>query len=263
MPCAVTFVPPFKAIAVRRRPPTPTSTSDSFSPDLKKWVRRWREWHQTLQRTGNESVQSLCQTRPTYRETSRFLSDAILGQFFARDARQSIFDTLGKEEYVKDFAKQSNRLAIHRLAKVALVGVPLLAMAAVSMIVPVVSASASTTNSLVVSGALSGTLKIGPVTSCSGSTTSAQLSSFSTTLSSKKYKKWSITISLTKPGAAAKKFNSSTATFVLQSGFNGWVATKGTMTLRNNSGKVNLTLGAHEGTATGTVYVKGSWKCAG
>jgi hypothetical protein len=50
---------------------------------------------------------------------------------------------------------------------------------------------------------------------------------------------------------------------VLQSGLNGWAATKGTMTLGNNSGKVNLTLGAHEGTASGTVYVKGSWKCAG
>ena len=208
-------------------------------------------------------MQSSCQTRRTYRETSRFLSDAILGQLFARGARQSIFDTLEKEEYVKDFANQSNRFAIHRMAKVVLAAVPLLAMVSVSMIVPVASASASTTNSLVVSGALSGTLKIGATTSCSGSTTNAQLSSFSTTLSSKKYKKWSITISLTKPGAAAKKFKSSTATFVLQSGLNGWVATKGTMTLGNNSGKVNLTLGAHEGTASGTVYVKGSWKCAG
>lgn len=164
---------------------------------------------------------------------------------------------------MKDLAKQSNRFAIHRQAKVALFAVPLLALTLVSMIVPVASASASNTNSLVVSGALSGTLKIGPVTECSGSTKYAQLSSFSTTLSSKKYKKWSITISLTKPGAAAKKFNSSTATFVLQSGLNGWAATKGTMTLGNNSGKVNLTLGAHEGTASGTVYVKGSWKCAG
>ena len=164
---------------------------------------------------------------------------------------------------MKNLTKQPNRFAIHRLVKVALGAVTLLAMASVSMIVPVVSASASTTNSLKVSGALSGTLKIGPATSCSGSTKYAQLSSFSTTLSSKKYKNWSITISLTKPGAAAKKFNSSTATFVLQSGLNGWAATKGTMTLGNNSGAVNLTLGAHEGTASGTVYVKGSWKCAG
>jgi hypothetical protein len=73
----------------------------------------------------------------------------------------------------------------------------------------------------------------------------------------------SITISLSKPGAAAKKFNSSTATFVLQGGLDGWVATKGTMTLGINSGTVNLTLGAHEGSASGTVHVKGSWKCAG
>ena len=164
---------------------------------------------------------------------------------------------------MKDLANHSNRFAIHRMAKVARVGVPLLVMVSVSMIGPVASTSATTTNSLVVSGALSGTLKIGPVTSCSGSTTSAALSSFSGKLASKKYKNLSITISLTKPGAAAKKFNSSTATFVLQSGLNGWAATKGTMTLGNNSGKVNLTLGAHEGTASGTVYVKGSWKCAG
>lgn len=164
---------------------------------------------------------------------------------------------------MKDLAKQPNRFAIRRFAKVALVALPLLAMASVSMIVPAVSVSASTTNSLKVSGALSGTLKIGPVSSCTGTTKYAQLSSFSTTLSSNKYKNWSISISLTKTGAAAKKFSSSTATFVLQSGLNGWAATKGTMTLGNNSGKVNLTLGAHEGTASGTVYVKGSWKCVG
>ena len=164
---------------------------------------------------------------------------------------------------MKNFANQTDRFATHRMAKVALVAVPLLATALVSMIVPIASASASTTNSLVVSGALSGTLKIGPVTSCSGTTKYAQLSSFSTTLSSKKYKNLAITISLSKPGAAAKKFNSSTATFVLQSGLDGWVATKGTMTLGINSGTVNLTLGAHEGSASGTVHVKGSWKCAG
>jgi hypothetical protein len=44
---------------------------------------------------------------------------------------------------------------------------------------------------------------------------------------------------------------------------NGWGATKGTMTLGNSSGKVNLTLGAHEGSASGIVHIKGSWKCAG
>lgn len=164
---------------------------------------------------------------------------------------------------MKDFANQTNRLAIHRKTKVALTVMPLLATVLVSMIVPVASASASTINSLAVSGALSGTLKIGPVSSCSGSTKYASLSSFSTTLSSKKYKNWSINITLAKEGAAAKKFNSSTASFVLQSGLNGWVATKGTMILGNSSGKVNLTLGAHEGSASGTVHVKGSWKCAG
>ena len=62
--------------------------------------------------------------------------------------------------------------------------------------------------------------------------------------------------------------------FVLQSGLNGWVATHGAFTIHgknggerggnvqlDETGTVNLTLGAHEGGATGTVYVKGSWKC--
>jgi len=164
---------------------------------------------------------------------------------------------------MNNVANETSRSAIHRRTKVALVAVPLLVTGLVPMIVPVGSALAAATNSLVVSGALSGTLKIGPVTSCSGTNKYASLSSFSTTLSSKKYKNWSITITLAKPGAAAKKFSSSTATFVLQSGLNGWVATKGTMTLGSSSGAVNLTLGAHEGSASGTVHVKGSWKCAG
>ena len=62
------------------------------------------------------------------------------------------------------------------------------------------------------------------------------------------------------------------SSFVLQSGLNGWVATSGSFTIRGKSGTegaaqlgetvtANITLGAHEGSATGTVYVKGSWKC--
>ena len=163
-----------------------------------------------------------------------------------------------------NFLKRGNRQPTQVASRVVLGAASLMVLALVSTVVPSLSASASPTNSFVVTGALSGTLKLGPVSSCSGSTNGAQLSSFSTTLSSKKFKNWAITITLAKPGAAAKKFNRSTASFVLQSGgLNGWVATKGSMTLGNKSGKVNLTLGAQEGSASGTVYIKGSWSCAG
>lgn len=165
---------------------------------------------------------------------------------------------------MKIIGNRSSRVGVLSARRFFVAAAPLMATAALSLAVPASSASAATpTNSLVVTGALSGTLKLGPTSSCSGTSGYASLSSFATTLSTKKYSKWSITITLAKHGAAAKKFNSSTATFVLQSGLNGWVATKGTMTLGNGSGSVNLTLGAHEGTASGTVHIKGSWSCTG
>lgn len=132
------------------------------------------------------------------------------------------------------------------------------------VIVPSSGASASgPADAFVVTGALTGTLKIGSVTQCDGNVNGGDLSSFSTSLSSKKYSNWSMTFSQTKPGAAAKKFNRMTATFVLQSGQNAWVATGGTMTFSSGVNTVNLTLGAHEGSASGTVHIKGKWSCAG
>ena len=49
--------------------------------------------------------------------------------------------------------------------------------------------------------------------------------------------------------------------FVLQSGLDGWGATSGSFTVRGKTGSVDLTLGAHEGGASGIVYVKGAWSC--
>jgi hypothetical protein len=74
---------------------------------------------------------------------------------------------------------------------------------------------------------------------------------------------WSVTI-VSAHNGTWKTFHpgQSLPSFVLQSGLNGWVATKGSLTVSGTSGKVNLTLGAHEGSATGTVQVTGSWNCS-
>jgi hypothetical protein len=139
----------------------------------------------------------------------------------------------------------------------------LFALPFVTAIVFVNSAAASSpTNALVVTGALKGTLKIGPKSTCDASTHGVQLSGFTTSLSSTKYKKWSVTVSVAKPGTYTKfKFGGSSSFALESGGLNAWVATSGTMTIKTSTGTVNLTLGAHEGSATGTVYVKGSWRC--
>ncbi len=124
------------------------------------------------------------------------------------------------------------------------------------------AAASSSTNALVVTGALKGTLKIGPKSTCDASTHGVQLSGFTTSLSSTKYKKWSVTVSVAKPGTYTKfKFGGSSSFALESGGFNAWVATSGTMTIKASTGTVSLTLGAHEGSATGTVYVKGGWSC--
>lgn len=124
------------------------------------------------------------------------------------------------------------------------------------------AAASSPTNALVVTGALKGTLKVGPKSTCDASTHGVQLSGFTTSLSSTKYKKWSVTVSVAKPGTYTKfKFGGSSSFALESGGLNAWVATSGTMTIRASTGTVNLTLGAHEGSATGTVYVKGGWSC--
>lgn len=48
---------------------------------------------------------------------------------------------------------------------------------------------------------------------------------------------------------------------LLESGLNAWVSTSGTLTIKATSGKVNVTLGDHEGAATGKLSIKGSWSC--
>jgi hypothetical protein len=87
------------------------------------------------------------------------------------------------------------------------------------------------------------------------------LSAFATTLPSEKFKTWSVAIFVTKLGTC-KKFKFLTDSFVLgTSDYTGWIATKGSMTVIATSGTVNLTLGGHEGLATGTVHVAGTWYC--
>ena len=126
--------------------------------------------------------------------------------------------------------------------------------------VAVGASAAGSKNSLVVSGALSGTLVLGRTSTCDLGSTGGQLSGFLTSLSTKKYKNWSVTYQSAKPGANMK-FSSPPDSFVLQSGLNGWVATSGTITVTASSAKVNLTFKNHEGTAKGTVYAKGAWTC--
>jgi len=139
-----------------------------------------------------------------------------------------------------------------------------LMVAAVTAVVfvPAGSASASTTrNALTFSGALKGTLKIRATTTCDSGPHGTNLSGFASKLSPSKATNWSI--SLTYPGNGTYKsfVFGGKASFVLQSGLNGWGATKGSFTIRGKTGTVNLTLGAHEGSAKGTVYVKGGWSC--
>jgi hypothetical protein len=121
--------------------------------------------------------------------------------------------------------------------------------------------AAALTNSgtMTFSGALKGTVKITRA-SCNSSPHGLAWV-LGAKLSPSKATNWSVTI-VTKSNGTWKTFNlGSLPSFVLQSGLNGWAATKGSLTVSGKSGKANLTLGAHEGSATGTVQVKGSWNC--
>jgi hypothetical protein len=121
--------------------------------------------------------------------------------------------------------------------------------------------AATSSGSFVFTGALKGTLKLGPNSGCDVSANGVTLSSFTTILPSKKFKTWSVTIYVTKLGSY-KKFKFLGDSFVLDtSNFTGWVAATGTMTVSATSGSVNATLSGHEGEATGTVHVKGTWNC--
>jgi hypothetical protein len=143
-----------------------------------------------------------------------------------------------------------------------LITVPLLALAITGVAAGSASASKVSTNgSLVFTGALKGTLKLGPNSGCDASSNGVTLSSFTTTLPSKKFKTWSVTVYVTKLGTY-KKFKFLKDSFVLDTNnLTGWVATKGSMTIIAKSGTVNLTLDGHEGQATGTVHVAGTWTC--
>ncbi|MFZ1063080.1 MAG: hypothetical protein WAN30_06370 [Acidimicrobiales bacterium] len=142
-----------------------------------------------------------------------------------------------------------------------LLGVSSLLVASTGLVGANAGAATTTSGSLVFTGALKGTLKLGPNSGCDASNNGVTLSSFTTTLPSKKFKTWSVTIFVSKLGTY-KKFKLGNASFVLgTSNFTGWVATKGSMTIIANSGTVNLTLGGHEGEATGTVHVAGTWTC--
>jgi len=82
-----------------------------------------------------------------------------------------------------------------------------------------------------------------------------------TKLSPSKVTNWSLTVIYPGNGTYKKFVFGGKASFVLQSGLNGWVATSGSFTIHGKTATANLTLGAHEGSASGTVYVKGAWNC--
>jgi hypothetical protein len=168
--------------------------------------------------------------------------------------------TFEREGTMTFLSDKDSRARYRRTARAVVGAVPLLALALAYA--PAAGASASgSTNALVFTGALTGTLKIGPNSGCDASANGVTLSSFTTSLSSKKYKTWSISVFVTKLGTYMK-FKFLKSSFVLEtSNLTAWVATSGKITITSDSGTVNLTLGAHEGAATGTVHVKGSWNC--
>lgn len=115
--------------------------------------------------------------------------------------------------------------------------------------------------SMTFTGALKGTLKITPTAACSASANGVQMGDFNKTLAPSKSTNWAVTVLV--PGSGTfTKFQLGRVSFVLAtSGFKGWVATSGSITVKGDTGKVNLVLGAHEGAATGVVKVKGQWSC--
>lgn len=138
-----------------------------------------------------------------------------------------------------------------------------LAIAAVAAGAPAGSAAAPThSGAMTFSGALRGTVKITRLSTCTGSPHGLNWD-LGAKLSPSKATNWSVTI-VTQHSGSWKTFHpgQSLPSFVLQSGLNGWAATTGSLTVSGTSGKVNLTLGAHEGSATGTVHVTGSWNCS-
>jgi len=124
---------------------------------------------------------------------------------------------------------------------------------------------------LTFSGALRGTVPSQRTSSCTAGSGGMNWP-LDTTLAPSTAKNWSLSLVFPGNGTYTSFVFGGKSSFVLQSGLNGWVATSGSFTIRGKSGTegaaqlgetvtANITLGAHEGSATGTVYVKGSWKC--
>ena len=139
--------------------------------------------------------------------------------------------------------------------------------------VAVGAAGAGAANTVRFSGALSGTVTSRSMKSCTAGTGGMNWP-LGTTLSPSKAKNWSVSVVFPANGTYKSFVSGGKASFVLQSGLDGWVATSGSFTIHGKNGgerggavqldetaTVNLTLGAHEGGASGTVYVKGGWKC--
>jgi len=139
----------------------------------------------------------------------------------------------------------------------------LLAVSTIAMVPSHASAATKTktSGSLVFTGGLKGTLKLGSKSTCDTSASGVTLGSFTTSLKSKSFSGWSVTVKMPKLDTY-KKFRPGIDTFTLEaSGSSSWVAISGSMTLIAHSGSVNLTLG-REGGFSGTVYVAGTWICA-
>ena len=117
------------------------------------------------------------------------------------------------------------------------------------------------TNTLVFSGALKGTVASPNKLSVCDVGTGGMQWPLDATLSPSTAHNWSLTLIYQGNGTYKKFVFGGKDSFVLQSGFNGWVATSGSFTVHGKTGTADLTLGAHEGSATGTVYVKGGWTC--
>ena len=139
-----------------------------------------------------------------------------------------------------------------------LLAVPMIAMA------PGYASAATktkTSGSLVFSGGLMGTLKLGSKSKCDSSANGVTLSSFTTSLNSKDLNGWTVTVKVPKFDTY-KKFRPGIDTFTLDANSSSsWIAISGSMTIITHSGSVNLMLG-RVGSFSRTVYVAGTWICA-
>ncbi len=115
--------------------------------------------------------------------------------------------------------------------------------------------------SMTFTGALKGTLKVTPTAACTATSGhGVQMGDFHSKLSPSKATNWSVTVLVPHSGTF-RTFKLGRTSFVLASGFKGWVATSGSITVSGTTGKVNLVLSAHEGGTTGVVHVQGWWNC--